>query len=157
MMSEEDFRWRETYFVYFDSHRRPKLDEVRELVAGLRGHFQVADGEADDDGRIESLTIHSPQDYAALEIDYLAGDEVSAEGQTLASDLKPGEGVDRTKLARLSKFDARFDLMHFEAVPDDDPDDPDEMFDPGALLTVFEALTHLTEGVGVDPQAGILY
>ena len=156
-MSEEDFRWRETYFVYFDSGRRPKLAEVRALVAGFRGHFQVAAGEADEDGRIESLTIHSPQDYAALEIDYLAGDEVSAEGQAIAADLKPGEGVDKNKLARLSKYDARFDLMHFEAVPDDDPDDPDEMFDPSALLTVFEALTHLTEGVGVDPQAGILY
>jgi hypothetical protein len=156
-MSEEDFRWRETYFVYFDSVRRPKLEEVRALVSELRGHFQIADGEADDRGRIESLTIHAPQDYAALEIDYLAGEEVREEGQALASGLKPGEGVDRTKLAQLSKYDARFDLMHFEAVPDDDPDDPDEMFDPSALLTIFEALTHLTEGVGVDPQAGILY
>ena len=156
-MSEEDFRWRETYFVYFDSHRRPKLDEVRAMVAGLRGHFQVAAGEADDTGRIESLTIHSPQDYAALEIDYLAGDEVRADGQALASDLGKDKDVDRTKLAKLTKSNARFDLMHFEAVPDDDPDDPDEMFDPSALLTVFEALRHLTEGIGVDPQAGILY
>jgi len=156
-MSEEDFRWRETYFVYFDSNRRPKLEEVRALVAGLCGNFQVAAGEADDHGRIESLTIHAPQDYAALEIDYLAGDEVREEGLALASGLKPGEGVDRTKLTQLSKYDARFDLMHFEAVPDDDPDDSDEMFDPSALLAVFEALTHLTEGVGVDPQAGILY
>ena len=110
----------------------PNWKKCASLVASLRGHFQVASGEADGQGRIESLTIHSPQDYAALEIDYLAGDEVREEGESLAAGMKPGEGVDSKKLARLSTLDARFDLMHFEAVPDDDPDDPDEMFDPGA-------------------------
>lgn len=153
----DQYRWRETYFIWFDSKRRPSLEEVRGLVTRLRGHFEVDPGEADDEGLMESLTIRSPQDYAALEIDYICGEEVLTEGAAMAAELKPGDGVDRAKLARLSKLDARLDLMHFEAVPEEDGEDPDEMFDPSALLTVFEALTRLTDGVGVDPQAGILY
>jgi hypothetical protein len=153
----DSYEWRETWFIFFDARKRPKLEDVRALVRKLRGHFQVDDGEADGEGRIESLMIHAPQDYAALELDYLEGDEVLEAGVAMASELKSGEEVEREKLKRLTKLNARFDLMHFEAQPEDDPNDPDEMFDPSALLTVFEALTRLTEGIGVDPAAGVLY
>ena len=48
--------------------------------------------------------------------------------------------------------------MHFEQLSADaaDSDEPDEMFDPSALLIVLDHLIELTDGVAVDPQAGTL-
>jgi hypothetical protein len=153
----DQYSWRETYFVWFESKRRPTLAQVEEMVRTLPGHFELDAGEADAEGRIESLRIRSHQDHAAVEIDYLFGDEVRAEGATLASEFKPSDGVDPAKLARLRTCDARFDIMHFEEMLSEPEDDElDEMFDPSALLVVLEGLTRLTGGVGVDPQSGLL-
>jgi hypothetical protein len=92
-----------------------------------------------------------------LEIEYASGDEVREQVSTLKSEMRPGEGVDGAKLARLPKCDARFEIMHFEQMVEEMPgDDADEVFDPSALLVVLDALIELTDGVGVDPQSGTL-
>jgi hypothetical protein len=153
----DQYCWRETYFVWFDVSKRPSLKHTEDLVRRLRGHFELRDGEANERGELESLTVRAPEDHAALEIDYLDGEDVQAEGEAMIADLKPGDGVDPAKLARLKKCNARLDVMHFEQMADGvEEDELDEMLDPSALLVVLEALIKLTDGVGVDPQSGIL-
>ncbi len=152
----DDFRWRETYFVLFEVTRRPPLAKVQQTIQRLRDRFELSQPNADDDGLFESLTIMAPDDYAALDISYVEGEEVVEQVQQVLKDLKtttlqPG---DLEKLARLPKCNARFDLMHFEQVLDGE--EGDEMLDPSGLLLVMEALVKITGGVGIDPQSGAL-
>lgn len=103
----------------------------------------------------------SPDDYAALDVSFESGEEVLEQGAAFYKELKSSASDDdeRAKLERLPKCDARFDLLHFEQVTDDEPqpeDEMDEMLDPSALLIVLDALVELTEGVGIDPQSGTL-
>jgi hypothetical protein len=155
----ENFQWRETYFVLFDAGKRPSLVRVEKALKTLSDRFQITGGAADEEGHFESVTLLSPDDYAALDISYVAGDEVREQGEALYQELKPSVSDDheRAQLARLPKCDARFDLFHFEEITAATAgDEPDEMLDPSALLVVLEALARLTKGVGVDPQSGTL-
>jgi len=158
----DEFKWRETYFVMFDSSRRPSLKKVERVLQGLSDRFELTNAVADEDGRFESVTVLSPDDYAALDISYETGEEVVEQGAALYEELKSSatDAEERAKLNRLPKLDARFDLLHFEQVTNGEAgvggaeDELDEMLDPSALLIVLDALVELTKGVGVDPQSG---
>jgi hypothetical protein len=152
---DRGYKWRETYFVLFDSERRPTLDALRDSLEHLSGRFELLNPAADEAGRIESLTLHSPQDYAALDISYVEGGEVLEQGAILAKELKgaAADATEKAKVARLAKCTARFDVLHFEEVVDE-TDDEGEMLDPSALLLVLGTLAKLTHGVGIDPQSG---
>jgi hypothetical protein len=155
----EDFKWRETYFVLFDSTKRPTLKKMERILTQLSERFELTNARADEDGRFESITIMAPDDYAALDVSFESGEEVQEQGATLAQELKSSttDDEERAKLTRLPKCDARFDLLHFEEMIGDEPEDElDEMLDPSALLIVLDALVELTDGVGVDPQSGTL-
>ena len=155
----EGFKWRETYFVLFDSHKRPALKQVERVLNDLSERFVLSNAQADEDGRFESITVMSPDDYAALDISYEAGEEVTEQGAAFYQEMKASatDENERAKLARLPKCDARFDLLHFEQTSGDEPaDELDEILDPSALLIVLDALVELTAGVGVDPQSGTL-
>src|SRR5262245_39280560 len=95
------YQWRETYFVLFAAAKRPTFEQMSRKLARLRGHFQLTDGQADEGGMFESLTVLSPDDFAALDISYVSGEEVCEQGAALADEMKSSEGVDRAKLARL--------------------------------------------------------
>ncbi len=152
---DRGYKWRETYFVLFDLERRPTLEAVKQSLEHLNGRFELLNPAADDTGRVESLTLHSPQDYAALDISYVEGAEVLEQGAILAKELKgsAADATEKTKVARLAKCTARFDVLHFEEVTDD-ADEEGEMLDPSALLLVLGTLAKLTHGVGIDPQSG---
>ena len=155
----EEYRWRETYFVLFDSSRRPSLKKVERMLHDLSDRFQLSNAQADEDGRFESITVMSPDDYAALDMSYESGEEVAEQVASLEEELQGSlaDDEERAKLKRLKKFDARFDLLHFEQTTSDEPDDElDEMLDPSMLLIVLDAVVELTGGVGVDPQSGTL-
>jgi hypothetical protein len=155
----DEYKWRETYFVLFDSSKRPLLKSVEKTLHALSERFQLTNATADEDGRFESITVMSPDDYAALDISYEAGEEVLEQVETIEAEFKQGplDSEEKKKLARLKTFDAKFDLLHFEQTADDQPeDDQDEMLDPSALLIVLDAVVELTGGVGVDPQSGTL-
>jgi len=155
----DEYKWRETYFVLFDSCKRPSLKRVERVLRDLSDRFELTNPRADEDGRFESITVLSPDDYAALDISFEAGEEVSEQGELLQQELKGSvaDAEERAKLARLPKCDARFDLLHFEQTTPDEPEDEmDEILDPSALLIVLDALVELTSGVGVDPQSGTL-
>lgn len=153
----QDYKWRETYFVLFDSARRPMLENVKKRLLKINPRFELTPGEADEEGKFESITIRSPQDYAAMDISYVSGEEVSDQVDELEREMKGNlDAADRPKLNQLAQSDAKFDILHFEQVSDEDPGDEGEMLDPSALLGVMDALIELTKGVGVDPQSGSL-
>lgn len=164
MPLDDEFEWRETCFIFFPAASRPTLAKVERALARLPGKYQISNPSADENGDFESLTVEASADHAAVEVSYEAGEAVREQGQLLAKELRgPGLGPEeRRAIDRLTKCDARLDLMHFERVSpsvtyEAEPDEEDlDPFDPGTLLLVLEALTKLTDGVGVDPQSGSL-
>lgn len=154
MSTLDEYQWRETYFVFFEAAKRPTLQRVQQALAKLNGRFDFENQAADADGGFESLTVHSREDYSALEISYEIGAEVRHQAAGLIQELTGPACAreDKQRLQLLGQCDARLDVMHFEQMSADE----DEMFDPGALLLVLEALARLTGGVGIDPQSGAL-
>ena len=157
MFENDQYRWRETYFVMFDARRRPTLKQIQRALSGLSCRLTLTNLSADEEGRFESLTVLSPDDFAALDVCYLAGEEVTEQAAALFQEMKApacSKG-ERARLEKLRHCEGRFDVLHFEQVTDLD-EDPEEMLDPSTLLIVLEALVGLTDGIAVDPQAGTL-
>jgi hypothetical protein len=153
---DERYRWRETYFVLFSAARRPTLKAVEQRLAAINKRYQLSNPSADDEGRFESLTVVSPDDFAALDVCYTGGDEVLEQGAELVRELAPTtEPAQRPLLKRIKQCDGRFDVLHFEQVSGaSDEDEGDDMLDPGALLAVLEELATITDGIAIDPQSG---
>jgi hypothetical protein len=153
----ENYKWRETYFVLFDSVKRPSLAKITKTLQGLNRRFELSNAVGDDSGAFESITLRSPQDYSALDISYMAGEEVQTQGHELLDEMRPNaaDGEELAKLSRLPKCDARLDILHFEEiVGDGGEEEGEETLDPSTLLNVLDALVRITGGVGVDPQSG---
>lgn len=151
------YRWRETYFVLFDERRRPKLTAVTKALSALNKRFELSNLSADAEGGFDSLTLTSPDDFAALDICYTGGAEVSEQAASLVEDLKKAgaDGPPPVPWEQIKKYTGRFDVLHFEQIPEDDESgEEEEMLDPSALLVVLGVLARLTHGVAVDPQAG---
>jgi hypothetical protein len=156
MFENDHYRWRETYFVLFQSSNRPTLETLQRRLSKLNTRFTLTNLSADESGRFESMTVLSPDDFAALDISYLEGEEVLDQAAELADELDTTDcrPEDRARLARVRQSDARFDVLHFEQVVGFEDDDSDDMLDPSALLVVLGALSKETEGLAIDPQAG---
>ena len=155
---DDRYRWRETYFVLFPASRRPTLKTVEKKLAALSKRYTLENLGADGHGKFESLTVISPDDFAALDVCYTSGAEVLEHAaelvQELASTIEPEQ---RALLKRLKEYDGRFDVLHFEQIGDSaDDDDSDELLDPSALLAVMEELARITDGIAVDPQSGTI-
>lgn len=151
----EEYEWRETYFILFRESKRPTLTQVERTVGELNDRLKLENLTADEDGRFESVMIHSPEDYAAIELSYESGEAVTEQATELAKQLKAEAESD--DLAKLLVADARLDVMHFEKMVNDPyGDEDDEMLDPSSLLMVVDALVALTEGVAVDPASGAI-
>lgn len=158
MFEDSRYRWRETYFVLFPASSRPTLKSVTKMLTTLNKRFELTNLNADEDGLIDSLTLISPDDFAALDICYTGGAEVIEQSATLVDDLKK-LGADEpppVPWGQIKGYEGRFDVLHFEQIAegtdDDSPDD--DMLDPSALLVVLGALAKHTDGVAIDPQAG---
>lgn len=152
LFDDERFQWRETYFVLFQNEKRPKLEAVVRLLKGLNPRCSIESSQSDEIGRLEQLTVLSPDDYAAIDISYIYGEDIIAQVDELAGELRETRDFDVEKLTKLATADARFDVMHFEQMAD--AEEEDELLDPSALLAALEALADLTDGVAVDPQSG---
>ena len=157
MFENNQYCYRETYFVLFDAEKRPTLARLQKVLFGLNERFAMTNLSADDSGRFESLTVLSPDDFAALDVSYLAGEEVLEYSAELLSQMATAErqAQARLKLEKMRRCDGRFDVLHFEQMVDLD-DEGDEMLDPSTLLIVLGALVELTDGIAVDPRAGTL-
>jgi hypothetical protein len=157
MFEDSRYRWRETYFVLFDAKKRPKLATVAKTVSALNKRFQLTNLSDDGEGRFDSLTVISPDDFAALDICYTGGGEVLEQTASLVEDLKKAgpDSPPPIPWEQLKRYGGRFDILHFEQVSQDAEDsEDDEMLDPSALLVVLGVLARLTDGVAIDPQAG---
>ncbi len=155
---DQNYRWRETYFVLFDVKKRPKLQTVAKTIQALNNRYELRNLSADDHERIESLTIISPEDYAALDICFTSGEEVLEQAAALVADMKKstGDAVPQIPEEELLSYNGRFDVLHFERIAEMSDEEDDEMLDPSALLIVLETLAKLTGGVAVDPQSGTI-
>jgi hypothetical protein len=159
LFENNQYRWRETYFVLFESSRRPSLASVETLLSELSDQYLLTNLNANDAGLVESLTLVSPDDCSALDICYTSGAEVLEQGADMAQELQPADCVPGrpTISQQIQQCDARFDVLHFEQVPElIEEDEDEEMVDPGALLLVLAALARVTDGIAVDPQTGSL-
>jgi hypothetical protein len=156
LFGDDRFQWRETYFVLFRERDRPDAKQAVRSIVGEDGRFDVSNVRADSKGKLESLTLTSPDDFAAMDISYVAGDEVSEQVEELTREVAQGTltGDEREKLKRLAKCDARFDIFHFEQRMLDGEDGDDEFLDPAALLIVMDRLSRACGGVAIDPQSG---
>jgi hypothetical protein len=152
------YRWRETYFVLFPSSRRPALTTVEKRLAALSRRYSLENLGGDSHGKFESLTLISPDDFAALDVCYTSGVEVLEHAEELIQELSATiEPDQRALLKQIREYDGRFDVLHFEQVADSgDEDESDELLDPSALLAVLEELARITGGVAVDPQSGTI-
>ncbi len=151
------YRWRETYFVLFPAARRPLLKTVEHKLASLSNRYELKDLTAED-GAFDSLTLISPDDFAALDICFTSGPEVLEQGAEMVQEMAAtAEPDQRALLKRLKQYDGRFDVLHFEQVVDvPEEEEDDDLLDPGALLAVLEALAKITGGMAVDPSSGTL-
>ena len=159
LFENDEYRWRETFFVLFDEDSRPPAATVEKTLQNLNPLYQIQNVQADEQGRFESLTLISSDDYAAMDISYVCEPEVMEQGAELAKELKDSatSKQDQDKLKQLLKFNARLDIFHFEQIVFVGGGDEDEEFlDPGLLLSVLEKLAKLCQGVSIDPQSGLL-
>jgi len=159
MFEDEHYRWRETYFVLFDVKKRPTEEKMQKVLSGLSDRYQMANFVADERGFFESGTVLSPDDFAALDICYVGGDEVKEQVAQLVAEMQLAilDSSDRQKLHRIGRSTARFDVLHFEQLTAEEGDEEDdEMLDPSAMLIVLNALARLTDGIAVDPQSGTM-
>src|ERR1700758_4184224 len=111
---DSGYKWRETYFVMFDAAKRPTLEKLSKTLNKVNPRFELSNLAGDETGMFESLTLHSPQDYAAVDISYTDDDEVKEQGLNLQQELRATatEAEERAKLARLTKCTARLDILH---------------------------------------------
>jgi hypothetical protein len=153
-------QWRETFFVMFQADDRPTAKKMESSLRALSKRFVINEVSSDDEGMIESLTLESPDDSAAMDITCVVGEEVREQIPGLVEEIQSNieTAEERTTLKRLNKSTARLDVFHFECATDAfmEPDNEDEFMDPGGLLIVLDHLADLCKGVVVDPQAGSL-
>lgn len=156
LFSDEQYQWRETYFVLFQDADRPLKAAVAAAFEG-DSRIEVTEVRGDEAGLFESLTLRSPDDFSAMDITLVLGDEVKEQVDELLRDLAKTtlNDEERDKLDRLGECNARFDVFHFEQVQWSEGE-ADEVLDPGGLLIVLERLAGLCNGIGVDPQSGSL-
>ena len=115
LFDDNRYDWRETYFVYFESSRRPKLPEIRQALKTHAPFLNILDSKSDVNENLVAMTIASYEDHAALEITYREGGDVLAEAKHLYHTLK--KGASRKELSQLKKivqWQTRFDIHHFE-------------------------------------------
>jgi hypothetical protein len=154
----DQYRWRETYFVLFPASHRPAAKVVEKRLTALSKRYTLENIGGNEDGKLESLTLISPDDFAALDVCYTEGAEVLEHVEELVQELAMTvEPEQKALLKRLKKYDGRFDVLHFEQIGDSAADeDSDELLDPSALLAVLEELARITGGIAVDPQSGTI-
>jgi hypothetical protein len=157
LFENASYQWRETYLVLFESARRPSAEKVQAALEALGQQYEIRDVRADEEGRFDCLTLVSPDDYAAMDISYVSGEEVTEQTKELVNELRQTTATETeiADLKRITALDARFDIYHFEEIVTGDEED-DEFMDPGCLLQVIDELTRLVNGVGLDPASGAL-
>ena len=159
LFENDEYRWRETYFVMMKANARPAGDAVQATLRQLNRRYELGDPRTNEAGELESMTLVSPDDNAAMDITYIEGEEVIEQITEMIDDMKRSASNDAEQdlVRQLPACDARLDVYHFEKltfIGGEDEFEEDEFLDPGSLLIVLEKLAELCHGVPVDPQSG---
>ncbi len=157
LFENAEYQWRETLFVFFEDVYRPEAKQVADALNCL-GRLEIRDLRADDSGLLETVTIFSPDDFSAMDIVCIVGDEVREQIPDVMDKVEPNLDSDeqRAMFNKLKTMNARFDVLHFQkqmASLSGDDDGTDEFLDPGSLLAVLDQLGELCHGVAIDPQS----
>jgi uncharacterized protein involved in exopolysaccharide biosynthesis len=160
LFGNPDYRWRETYLILFPAANRPTTAAITKAFSASKDHLQITDIQGSEDGLLESLTVHSPGDYSAMDISYVEGEEVTEQIPELALELRQNT-ADAEELAQVKvveKSSARLDVMHFQqhAAGAESEEEEDAFIDPGGVLRVLSILSQACRGVAVDPQSGVI-
>jgi hypothetical protein len=157
LFENEEYRWRETYFVLFDGDNQPDVETLVATLKSLGDRFSIGDTKVGESGQFEALTLYSPSDFSAMDITFTQGDDVYSHIEEIREELA-GVRLDDEELEKLellSECDSRFDIFHFEKLTGmSETGEEDEMLDPGGVLIVLERLAKFCKGVAVDPQTG---
>ncbi|MDR1291160.1 MAG: hypothetical protein LBK06_08165 [Planctomycetaceae bacterium] len=117
LFEDDRYAWRETYFVLFEVNMQPRLADVRRGFDIHAGCFSVLDKKVGKNDAMESITIASYEDHAAIEILYSEGAAVLSESEALFETIiKDCPSRERELLRRAKKFAARYSVQHFEQV-----------------------------------------
>ncbi|MDR2345166.1 MAG: hypothetical protein LBE18_03790 [Planctomycetaceae bacterium] len=117
LFDDERYAWRETYFVLFEPEMRPQFAMIRKIFNSHVGCFSVLDKKINKDNTMESLTIASYEDHAAIEIVYSEGENVLLENEALFKTIsKDCPQKERELLHKAKKMAARYSVLHFEQV-----------------------------------------
>jgi hypothetical protein len=135
LFENEEYQWRETFFILFRPDDLPQADKVQRSLQQLDPRFVVRDVRADEQGRLESLTLESPDDYSAMDISLVKGDEVTEQLDEIKSELLKNavSATEKQRVRELAQFTCRFDIYHFEQLvfvgrTDEDDEDADDFF-----------------------------
>ena len=116
MSSEQpggELEWRDTYYILFQKAKRPTLNQVEAAISAATNRVSLENMDADDDGLFESILVQAPEDNAALEISFEAGEAVVEQCIQLAEQMQTDDGLTADQLTELLAADARLDVMHF--------------------------------------------
>jgi len=155
LFENDQYQWRETFFVLFHDRHRPQLEDMLALVRQLGKRYRAEGIRQLEGGHFEAMSIISPDDFAAMDLSYVTGEDVTAQIVELRetfveSELDP---LEKKKLAFLDRCNVRYDVYHFEQLILSDEEDEEELLDPGGLLLILAHLAKLCKGVAVDPQS----
>ena len=76
LFENDEYQWRETYFVLFDKEKRPTAEQLETLLKNLNKAYDIRDVRSDEQGMFESLTLISTDDYAAMDLTCAANEEI---------------------------------------------------------------------------------
>lgn len=158
LFADGRYHWRETYFVLFDIHHRPKAADVKRALDDLAPRIELQELTANKAGLLDSVTVLCHADAAGMDITYVEGDEVREQIVQIKQEAK-GRKIDpkeKPKWDRLLAANARFDIFHFEEISDIPDEEEEGPLDPGTLLLVLGRLSRLCQGESLDPQTGEL-
>ncbi len=152
LFEDPRYLYRDTFFILFSQQHRPTADRIGAALAELGKRYEVTNLVMDQK-HAESFTVRSPQDFSAMDVAYVEGEDVAVQIRDVLQQFRSITltGDDAHKLKQLSQCDARYDIYHFERI-DAATGDADQL-DPGGLLLVMEKLTEISRGVGFDPQS----
>ena len=157
LFENQEFQWRETFFVMFEQGIRPTVDQMKSVIEGLGDRLKAENMRVTDDGQFESVTLFAPDDFAAMDIVCTVGEEVIEQLPTLIEELEPNmlDAEEKAQLKTIMNCSARLEIFHFEqhtfTAPEDGLDA--NVMDPGGVLVVLQRLNAICDGVVVDPQS----
>lgn len=153
------YEWRETYFVFFHSRNTPSGDELISVLHDLGRQVECANVVKRNDGSLESVTVYSPEDFAAMDITCMTGKDVVEQLPSLVAELRKNcqNQEEQAQIKQILDCDSRIDIFHFEHLESAVAHDDDlELMDPGGLLLIMDKIGALCQGIVVDPQSASL-